>query len=1245
MDPKTNRKLKRFLLLLVLFSFCIIFSSAVSAQCVTPVDDLTINSDTVLCNGTYYINDAGSTGVIIFGTNGVNLTCNNTLIIGDNNGAGIYTNTADNIVLQGCNVSNYYNGVYSWGSDDSIFRNIISFNNSYDGIVIRDSDDNIIVDSSFFNNSNDGFLFWDAFRNNFSHSTSFNNTDYGVSFLNSDDNILINISSFDNGIYGLYIYPGSDSNIIDSSSFYSNDDDGLFLRDSNYNNFTNCSFNDNVDDGIYVYEAHYSTFTNVSFFNNGGDGAWFRGSDYNKIYNSTFYNNTNYGIFFSMLAQNSRHSIVWYSSFFDNLRGAYLFGTVAIPIENNTFINCSFFSNSFGIYLAEAYENVFINSTSYNNTGDGVVISGGADNRFENCVVFDNGDDGLFIDSGDRNNFTDCTFYNNTYGVYITSSANQNLFYRNDFSSSRMAHAYSGASNNYFNITNTGKAAGYQAEGNYWDDILTLDILDSDGDGYGDSGNNYPYNSTKGGNVSGYVNDWGPEMPPYMSIYGYNGTELAGSRNVMLRIYNSDLEPDICRFANDDQSNLASSPWEECTTVKAWILSAGYGDKLVYAELKEIGGETIILNDSITYRYIQDYTPPTAPTVYDSLNQDIDWSSSNTTLSANWFNATEDISTINYKYRILNNSACYNADCNWTDVGDDTEVTVTGLTLQEGWNCSFEVMAYNPFGFNATATSNGTTIDLTDPAVPSLNSSSHPDETRHYDESTAIFTFNSTDPVSNSVSSGIAGYSYVLDRHPGSAPDNTVEERTWNTLAAMHKGSYNQTIKSNSTGPAFAVFSQLGIDVTENETIQVKVALGEQTSDHLDEMGVKVYLAKLPNNAVVGDFAFDLESDAITNIENLTQDILYADDMTLSTTYQFDLTINETVDDSTNDIYVVVAGRTDDDDNTNTLAIAGTTTLSLVDNTTNNFVCDESNNCNENTSTLEYAIEVKRQDSGTNWTVEYPYLGDATYYFHVKAQDNAGNWGGTVHYKIMVAAGGVSSMIYSPVDGELFITNGTETNITVKVAVSGNASVYVVALHPDGNNYTSSPPVVTSTTYSFENITVKLGDNELYAVTNTSAGAISHSLPVEVTVSAEPQPPTDKTLRVSYSGCAITESYLCNILEGTSYVGIATENLGSVSGSAVETDTEVNSIKIYMTRTFDTNKIGSQFAQNIFLDRINPMFGYKHGASYYVIRNELRYDDIYLGGDFTIPAGVYQVYLRKSGTTTDGKHNITITIE
>jgi parallel beta-helix repeat protein len=972
-------------------------------------------------------------------------------------------NLAYNVTGQG------YHCVYS---NDSVYEQNVAKNNSENGIFFNGCQRIRVENNTAFRNGHGGITLANAGNMTITDNLAYNNSEgFMVTTSSSDNNLTYNRAV--NNSFGFSIEIGSDSNLIYNNTAYDNSK-GFWCYTGWWNNYTLNLAYDNTQRGFDFDSCRNLTVTDNTAYDN---------AQLNYILintsNSTIYNNLAYGT--------SGYGFVLYND----------------ADSNNLSGNRAYNHSTHGIYLTTDcdYNNVF-NNTAYNSLASGINVTNSASNNFSNNTI-----------------------ENNAFGVFIDASASNNLFYFNDFINSTLMHAYAGAAGNHFNTTNGSACGNNCSRGNFWDDVAFLRIFDDNQDGFGEWGADYPYNSTNGGNVSGFVQDFGPitvkTSAPEGSIIivGPNGTIITGTRSVFLNLSYFSYSPIAgCRWANDNVSALDNATLEECTTVKAWLLSEGEGNKTVYYQIFDTGGGNATFNDSIIYHYTQDYTAPTPPTVYDGSQAgvDIDWWNSNTTLHANWFNATEDISTIYYRYRILNNSVC-SGTCAWTDAGTNTSMTATGLNLSEGRNYSVQVMAYNPFGYNATiATSNGTIIDLTEPNPPDIDSSTHPTQTMPYNTATAIFNFSATDPISNSVSSGIEGFSYVLDRHPGTAPDRTMEARYWEILTQQHKGSYNQTLKANGTGAAFAVYSQLATNVSPGEQIRVKVTLAEQVMDYDDLMAVKVYLMRRSGNGN-SITTFDNEASAVSSIAYVSQDIRYAETMATARDYQFDLTVNDTVDDTTDDLFIVVAGVTVDDDNRDPLAIAGTTTESLIDNTTRNYVCDESDNCQSNTSTLDYAIRVERQDSGTDWSVQYDYLGDGTYYFHVKAKDRAGNWGDTSHYRIMVAAGGVSSIIYSPVDGEYFVTNTTERNITVSVRVSGNASAWVVAKHPDGSNFTSSQQV-TDSTADFENITLEVGLNELYAVTNTSAGAVARSPSVYVTLSTDLLPVTNKTLRINYPG-------------------------------------------------------------------------------------------------------------------------------
>ncbi|MBW2972238.1 right-handed parallel beta-helix repeat-containing protein, partial [Candidatus Woesearchaeota archaeon] len=96
-----------------------------------------------------------------------------------------------------------------------------------------------------------------------------------------------------------------------------------------------------------------------------------------------------------------------------------------------------------------------------------------------------------------------CTLAGFSSGVRFESSTDNKVYY-NTFTSNTV-HAYSDTAGSHFNTT-----VGSEPRGNNWDDTASLMIFDSDADGYGDFGKQYPYNQTNGGKVSANVSDWGP---------------------------------------------------------------------------------------------------------------------------------------------------------------------------------------------------------------------------------------------------------------------------------------------------------------------------------------------------------------------------------------------------------------------------------------------------------------------------------------------------------------------------------------------------------------------------------------------------------------------------------------------------------------------------------------------------------------------------------------------------------------
>ncbi|MBI5398714.1 hypothetical protein HZB03_04590, partial [Candidatus Woesearchaeota archaeon] len=714
-----------------------------------------------------------------------------------------------------------------------------------------------------------------------------------------------------------------------------------------------------------------------------------------------------------------------------------------------------------------------------------------------------------------------------------------------------------------------------------------------------------------------------------MTIIGVNGSKITGSTSVVLNLSFNDTNALAgCRFTNDNVSLLNFSTLEPCLSTKPWILSANEGNKTVFAEFLDVAGNSLIVNDSIEYRFIQDYTAPTKPIIYDGLaGDDIDWWNDNTSLSAHWFNSTEDMSEIYYKYRIrinatiingtlTNSSGCVPADCNFTDVGRDTTVTRTNLSLIEGTNYSFEIETFNPYNISAgSAYSDGVTIDVTAPGLPTINSSTHPINISTANN-TPAFNWSATDVLSGAVRSGVTGYSWILDTHPGTAPDDVLEARFEEPLASSANNGFGQTLKANSTGQAFSVFTELETNVTRGDTLKVRLALAESSADARDTMVIDVYAIRKGETDGASAFVYNETANAISNVVRLQKDIAYAENFEDAAIYSADLVINQSFNGSSDAIYIVVAGLTFDDDNKNNISIAATNDVSKIDNSTRNFFCPESGSCIENTSTRDYAIEVKRVENGTMFKTQYQDLADGTYYFHVKAKDLAGNFGDTSHYKIIIdRVFGIDISVTDPDAGTVF----TIPNISVSVLVSDSANVFAAIRHSDGSNSTSST-VSVNTTYTFTNLVLKNGTNEIFAVGSDSNNVTATSQSVFVIFGESSVPITNKTLLVTYNVGGSSTTHMAYATSASDTIGLASENdAATVSGAgslSVRSDTSTIPTKIFVTNpSFNPTAIEQDLDDNDFLDRLNPMFGFTRKNDEFVIRSELRYRNIYLSGE------------------------------
>ncbi|RLJ08003.1 MAG: hypothetical protein DRP12_01365 [Candidatus Aenigmatarchaeota archaeon] len=218
----------------------------------------------------------------------------------------------------------------------------------------------------------------------------------------------------------------------------------------------------------------------------------------------------------------------------------------------------------FSTYLSKIFNNTFFNIISAHTAYRRVFLLSGADNLVANNTFEKINSDRVFGVVADNNEISG-NIFNNTgsevnYSIWIQSGTG-NVFHHNYFYNSQIEHAHSEVAGNHFNTTGSG------ARGNYWDDIESLEIYDADGDGYGDSGPDYPYSKAKGGKVSDYIVDYGPIIfditPPVITIISPEN-KTYGSSSIWANIslnepgswaaYSLDGQPNVS-LASADQFN------------------------------------------------------------------------------------------------------------------------------------------------------------------------------------------------------------------------------------------------------------------------------------------------------------------------------------------------------------------------------------------------------------------------------------------------------------------------------------------------------------------------------------------------------------------------------------------------------------------------------------------------------------------------------------------------------------------
>ncbi|SVA39408.1 uncharacterized protein METZ01_LOCUS92262, partial [marine metagenome] len=242
-----------------------------------------------------------------------------------------------------------------------------------------------------------------------------------------------------------------------------------------------------------------------------------------------------------------------------------------------------------------------------------------------------------------------------------------------------------------------------------------------------------------------------------------------------------------------------------------------------------------------------DVTPPLTGIINDGSGDDIEFTSSTTTLSANWLGFNDTVSSIvNYEVALGDSATIANIVA-WDSVGMSTVVTIDTLTLINADTYYFSVQATDLAGNVSTIVpSNGITIDIDPPISGTVADGLDGDEDYTNSDTTLDLAWlGFSDPLS-----GIAYYEYAFGTTSGDSDliswtniglDTSV---TVTGLDLTHDATYYGSVRANdNVGHVSAVALSDGIMVDVFDPTVGIPKDGGDTHDDLDYQGPSDTLA------------------------------------------------------------------------------------------------------------------------------------------------------------------------------------------------------------------------------------------------------------------------------------------------------------------------------------------------------------------------------------------------------------------
>jgi len=213
-----------------------------------------------------------------------------------------------------------------------------------------------------------------------------------------------------------------------------------------------------------------------------------------------------------------------------------------------------------------------------------------------------------------------------------------------------------------------------------------------------------------------------------------------------------------------------------------------------------------------------DLSPPDdIAEVYDGDGADIDWTTSASTLKANWTESSDTESGIARYWHAIGTTLGGTDFSTWTDTGASTSITRFGLSLTDGQTYYFSVRAENGAGLlSGITSSDGQTVDASPPSsVAPVNDGSGSDI--DYSSSTEELSANWSAAVDTH--SGLTRYLFAIGSTPGATDvvdwtDNALtESMTQAGLSLSHSQTYYVSVRAENGVGLYSTAASDGITI------------------------------------------------------------------------------------------------------------------------------------------------------------------------------------------------------------------------------------------------------------------------------------------------------------------------------------------------------------------------------------------------------------------------------------------------